>query len=184
MEKDLKIVTVNKKEEEKFLRRKVACFNFEKFSRKEISDLTKKMREIMIKANGIGLAANQIGLDLKVFVAQIQKFDKTGTPRTLRAAEQKFYAIFNPEIVKSSSEKTTLEEGCLSVPNAYGEVSRPEKITLQGFDKNSKKIKIKAWGLLARVFQHEVDHLNGILYVDKCKKLHTIEKSEIQSTKS
>ncbi len=86
----------------------------------------------------------------------------------------KFFAIFNPQIVKFSEEKILMEEGCLSVPGIWGGVERPEKITLVGFDKNGKKLKIKAWGLLARIFQHEIDHLNGILFIDKAKQVYKI----------
>ena len=180
-----KIVTINNKSEEKFLRRKTELFDFSKFSKREVGELIKRMREVMAKANGIGLAANQIGLDFKMFVAQIQKIDREGNSRELSNDQQKFYAIFNPEVVKVSSEKSQMDEGCLSVPGGFfGEVERPEKITLIGFDKNGKKIKIKAWGLLARVFQHEVDHLNGILFIDKCKKMYAIDKSEILNPKS
>jgi len=174
--KELKILTVNKKNEEKFLRQKTADFDFSKFSKKEVNKLTQNMRKVMIAADGIGLAANQIGLDFRLFVAQISKTDRHDNPRSLSPGEYKFYAIFNPEIIKKSSEKSTIDEGCLSVPGGYfGEVERPEKITLVGYDKNGKKIKIKAWGLLARVFQHEVDHLNGTLYIDKAKNLKKIE---------
>ena len=68
-------------------------------------------------------------------------------------------------------EKVGFEEGCLSAPFSYGEVERPEKIILTGYDKNARALKIKAWGILARVFQHEVDHLNGALFIDKAKNL-------------
>ncbi|MEK7062176.1 MAG: peptide deformylase, partial [Patescibacteria group bacterium] len=81
-----------------------------------------------------------------------------------------FYAIFNPEIIKFSKQTEIIEEGCLSVPGVLGEVERPKKIALTGFNKNDQKIKIKAEGLTARVFQHETDHLNGILFIDKIKK--------------
>lgn len=178
MEKELKIITINKKSDEKFLRKKTAAFDFSRFSQKQINELIKAMKRIMIQANGIGLAANQIGLDMRVFVAQIMKLDRHGNQRSLSRAEQKFYAIFNPEIVKSSGEKTVSEEGCLSVPDAYGDVSRAEKITLVGQDKNGRKMKIKAWGLLARVFQHEVDHLNGVLYIDKAKEVKKVESGK------
>ena len=162
------ILTVNNKTDEKFLRLKTAEFDFSKFTRKEINELVKMMREIMIKTDGIGLAANQIGLDFRLFVAQLPKSEKTG--------DKKFYAIFNPEIVKTSGDKELLDEGCLSVPGGYyGEVDRDLKITLEGFDKNNKKLKIKAWGLLARVFQHEIDHLNGKLFIDKAKSIKKIE---------
>lgn len=151
------IWTIDNKSELKLLRKKMADFDFKKYSKKEIRELVKKMREAMKKSNGIGLSANQIGIDLNVFVAQ---------------ADGKFYVVFNPKILKKSEESILMEEGCLSVPEVFGNVSRPEKIILEGFDKNGKKIKIKAWGLLARIFQHEVDHLNGSVFIDKTKDLH------------
>ena len=151
------IWTIDNKSEVKLLRKKMIDFDFKKYSKKEIQELVKKMREAMKKSNGIGLSANQIGLDLNVFVAQ---------------ADGKFYAIFNPKIIKKSEENILMEEGCLSVPEVFGNVSRAEKIWLEGFDKNNKKIKIKAWGLLARIFQHETDHLNGSIFIDKTKDLH------------
>ncbi len=162
----MKIFTINNKKEEKFLRNKAADFDFNKFGKKEISELLRTMREIMTKAQGIGLSANQIGLNLRFFVAQIS--DKS----------LKFYAIFNPEIVKFSKEKIVMEEGCLSVPGVYGLVKRSARITLVGQDENGKKIKIKTFGLLARVFQHEFDHLNGILFIDKAEKLYKIATEE------
>src|SRR3989344_6503059 len=149
--------TNDNKKESKLLRKKAADFDFKNYSKKEISELVQKMKQVMKEASGIGLSANQIGLDLNVFVAQ---------------AENKFYAVFNPELKKISDESIEMEEGCLSVPEVFGPVSRPLKVTLEGLDKNGKKIKIKAWGLLARIFQHEFDHLNGGLFIDKAKELH------------
>jgi len=171
----MKILTINDKKEGKFLRRKTANFDFSKFDKKELNELIKKMRETMTKAIGIGLSANQIGLNLRFFVVQISdkplKRDENNKIILPSTKSMKFYAIFNPEIVKTSKEKIIMEEGCLSVPGIYGLVERPEKITLTGYDKNGKKLKIKAWGLLARVFQHETDHLNGILFIDKAKQI-------------
>lgn len=137
------------------MRRKTAEFDFKKSSPKEIREIIRGMREAMEEANGVGLAANQIGLNMKVFVARV---------------ESKFYAIFNPEIIKTSKETEAALEGCLSVPNTAGEVTRPYQITLKGFDKGGKRLTIKAWGHLARVFQHEVDHLNGKLFIDYVNK--------------
>lgn len=150
-----RILSIEKKKDEEFLRRKTAEFDFKKFAPKEIRELIKKMREAMEKANGIGLAANQIGLDMRVFVAQV---------------EGKFYAVFNPEITKTSKETEVAIEGCLSVPDTMDEVIRSYRITLKGFDKAGKKITIRAWGYLARVFQHELDHLNGKLFIDRLRK--------------
>ena len=151
----MRIWTVKDRKEEKVLRYRTSLFDFKKFKKSEVNDLIRTMKTAMEKAEGIGLSANQIGVDLKVFVAKV---------------ENKFYAIFNPEISKKSSSQIAAEEGCLSIPEIYGEVFRPERITLIGYDKNGKKVKIKAWGILARVFQHEVDHLNGKLFTDHIRK--------------
>ena len=159
------ILVVDDKREEKFLRKKTADFDFKKFNRSDINNLIGKMRKIMREANGIGLSANQIGLDFNLFVAEIPD-PQGGT---------KFYAVFNPKIEKMSDELASAEEGCLSVPGKWGEVPRAARITVSGFDKNGKPAKIKAWGLLARVFQHEIDHLNGKLFLDKAKKVYRAE---------
>lgn len=154
-----KIVTIATKKDEKFLRQKTVHFDFTKYSKKEVRELVQGMRRDMNAAEGIGLSANQIGLDIRVFVA---------------IAENKFYALFNPEIIQESAEKSTMDEGCLSVPGVYGLVERPAKIALKGLDANGKPIKIKAWGLLARIFQHEMDHLNGKLFIDKAKQVERV----------
>ncbi|MBU6500935.1 MAG: peptide deformylase [Patescibacteria group bacterium] len=161
---EYKIVTIENKKDEKFLRHKTQDFDFKKFSSKEINDLVADMRKAMREANGIGLSANQIGLTHKVFVAEVPN-PKGGN---------KFYAVFNPKIEKFGEEKIGFEEGCLSVPLTYGEVERPSKLTLSGYDKKGKPVKIKAWGLLARVFQHEMDHLEGKLFIDRTKKINKI----------
>jgi len=175
MEKTSKIITIGNKNDAKFLRKKTADFDFKGADKKELADLIKDMRKIMHEANGIGLSANQLGLKLRLFVAQISdtpiKRGDDGKFIMPPQGEMKFYAVFNPEIIKFSDKKTEMEEGCLSVPGFYGPVERPEKITLTGLDKNGRKIKIKAEGMLARVFQHETDHLNGILFIDKAKQV-------------
>lgn len=163
------ILTIDAKKEEKFLRKKTADFDFEKFSKKEITELIAHMRRVMQKANGIGLSANQIGLDLKMFVAEIPDTASGGT---------KFYAVFNPAIEKVSEEQTIYEEGCLSIPGKWGDVMRAKSITISGQDKNGKPAKIKAWGLLAHVFQHEMDHLTGKLFIDKAKNVYEASTAE------
>ena len=155
----MKILITDNKKDEKFLRQKTANFDFAKFGKKEIRELVRAMRLIMKDAQGVGLSANQIGLNLNCFVAEVNG---------------KFYSIFNPKLEKASKETITEEEGCLSVPNFFGQVARSEKVFLTGLDASGHKIKIKAWGLLARVFQHEADHLSGKLCVDKAKGLHKI----------
>ena len=161
----MKILTVNNKKEAKFLKRQTSAVDLKSLTRDQIRKLIREMRALMKKADGVGLSANQIGVDRRLFVAQIPAADGSGN---------KFYAVINPEILKRSKEVVILEEGCLSIPDTFGAVARSEKITIAGFDASGKKVKIKAWGLLARVFQHEVDHLSGILFTDKAKDIKKI----------
>ncbi|MDO8516364.1 MAG: peptide deformylase [bacterium] len=162
MEIENKILNVSDKKDNKVLRKKTKPFDLKDFKSEEIKKLVADMRRIMRAANGIGLAANQIGLPWRVFVAEVPSGDG-GT---------KFYAMFNPTLEKTSEEHVFFEEGCLSVPGVYGEVERPERVTLNAFDAKGKPVKIKAWGLLARVFQHEMDHLNGYVFIDRTKQVY------------
>jgi len=167
----MRILTINNKKDEKILRQPTKKIDFKTFPKKELRELIVKLRLVMKKANGVGLSANQIGESLSVFVARLG---------------EKFYVIINPEVIKKSKEVVIFEEGCLSVPGYFGMVERPEKITIVGFDQKGKKIKIKAWGVLARVFQHEIDHLNGIIFIDKAKNLReqkTYERTKIYGIK-
>lgn len=155
----MKLVTIQNKKDEKFLRQVTHSFDFQKYKKSEIRELVKTMRRDMQQYEGIGLSSNQVGLNIKVFVAKV---------------ENKFYSIFNPEIIQTSKGVIGMDEGCLSVPGVFGLVDRPAKITIKGYDQNGKAIKIKAWGLLARVFQHEVDHLHGKLFIDKAKQVERV----------
>ena len=161
-----KILIINNKKEEKFLRKGTEKVDFEKTKRSELSSIILRMRKTMRLARGIGLSANQIGLNLRLFVAEVP--DSEGS--------LKFYAVFNPKLGKVGKEKVALEEGCLSVPDTYGLVERPSRVLLTGFDKNGRPVKIKAWGILARVFQHEIDHLDGKLLIDRTKQIYKAEK--------
>jgi len=134
----------------------------------EISDAIKKLAEemvqIMRQAPGVGLAANQIGEARRVVVMEVEK---------------KLYQWANPEIKKASAKLVEFEEGCLSYPGYVGPVLRPEKIEYQALNiETGKKIKGKAQGLLARVIQHEIDHLDGILYIDRVADKSLLKKSE------
>ena len=159
------ILTNDVKSQDKFLRRKTADFDFETFSKKEIAELIARMRKVMRRANGIGLSANQIGLNLNMFIAEVPD-SQGGT---------KFYAVFNPKLEAVGDDVAVFEEGCVSIPGKWGDVERAARVIVSGFDKNGKPAKIKAWGLLARVFQHECDHLNGKLFIDRAKKVHDVE---------
>ena len=161
----MKIITVENRNNEKFLRKGTADFKFDEFEKRDLRELVQKMKRVMKEANGIGLSANQVGIGKKFFVAQITLYDENGI-----VVREKFYAVFNPKITKESDKTVAMEEGCLSVPGTYGQVLRPEKIVLEGFNQNGGKIKIRASGLLARVLQHEMDHLQGKLFIDKMKE--------------
>ncbi len=160
----MELHTIHTLAHEKILRTKCVPFDFTKYTKKEIREMVTEMRKKMHEWHGIGLAATQIGRTEAFFVAQ--------TPNG------KFYAIFNPKITKTEGKPILMEEGCLSVPGVYGEVPRYEKITLEGQDQNGKPVKIKAWELLAQIFQHETDHLHGTLDIDKMKTTYATPTGE------
>ena len=160
----MELHTIHNEDHKKILRTKCAPFDFTKHSKEEIRAMVKEMRIKMREWHGIGLAATQVGFTESFFVAQ--------------APDGKFHAIFNPVITKTEGRALLMEEGCLSVPGVYGDVPRYEKIVLEGQNQSGKKVKIKAWGLLAQIFQHETDHLHGTLDVDKMKNAYTTPKSD------
>lgn len=160
----MELHTIHIKEQEKILRTTCAPFSFTSMDKKDLREMVREMRKRMHEWHGVGLAATQIGQTQAFFVAQ--------TPNGV------FYAIFNPRITKTEGKPVLMEEGCLSVPGVYGQVSRYERVTLEGFDQNGKPAKIKAWGLLAQIFQHETEHLRGILCTDKMKNSYTVPTSE------
>ena len=128
---------------------------------KEEQQLMDDMLETMYSANGIGLAAIQIGIPKRIIVMDISKDDKIKEPR---------YFV-NPIIKNKDTSKSTYEEGCLSVPNQFAEIDRPKKCDVEYLDYNGEKKILKAEGLLATCIQHEMDHLEGILFIDYLSKL-------------
>lgn len=121
--------------------------------------LAEEMLETMRRANGVGLAAPQVGVRQRFFVVELPADEEEGLPTET-------YIVFNPEIVKSSGEQVGIE-GCLSIPGYVGEVARAAQVTVKGVDEAGRPVRHKAEGYLARVFQHELDHLDGILYTDR-----------------
>jgi len=128
---------------------------------KKEQELMKDMLETMYAANGIGLAAIQVGIPRRIIVMDICKEENKKEPR--------FFV--NPIIKNKDSIKATYEEGCLSVPNQFAEVDRPSKCEVEYLDYNGTKQLLKAEGLLATCIQHEMDHLEGILFIDYLSKL-------------
>jgi len=122
----------------------------------DICRLIDDMAETMYEAPGIGLAANQVGKAVRLLVVDLQRPEY----------EHGLLVLVNPEIVNASGE-TSFEEGCLSVPEYFATVKRAEQVTVCGLDQHGKAIHIEASGLLAVVLQHEIDHLEGKLFVDR-----------------
>ena len=127
----------------------------------EEKQLMRDMLETMYAANGIGLAAIQIGVPKRIIVMDISKDDQEKNP---------MYFV-NPIIKNKDVSRTTYEEGCLSVPNQFAEIDRPSKCEVEYLDYNGEKKILKAEGLLATCIQHEMDHLEGILFIDYLSKL-------------
>lgn len=125
----------------------------------EIKKLSQEMIEVMIKGQGIGLAAPQVG-ELKRIIA-IQ-------------AEKSSVVFINPQVLKKSREHEFLEEGCLSFPGLWLKIKRPKKIEVEALTVDGKKIKIKAQGIFAQILQHEIDHLDGILFIDRISFWHRL----------
>jgi peptide deformylase len=122
-----------------------------------IRNLVREMLQTMYSENGIGLAAPQVGLNKQLLVIDCEPDEPTTEPMVL----------INPEIISYGQELCKIEEGCLSVPGVYLDVIRPEAITVAFKDENGRPQKISASGLLSRCIQHEMDHLNGVMFVDR-----------------
>ena len=123
--------------------------------------LADDMLETMYDAPGIGLAAVQVGIPRRLLVVDCSREDEDQAPMV----------FINPQVVASSDERSTYEEGCLSIPDYYAEVERPMQVTVDYVDRLGKQQQIEADGLLATCLQHEIDHLNGILFIDHISKL-------------
>lgn len=156
---------------EDVLRKKAAPVDsFDEDLRTLIADMVETMRI----APGVGLAAPQIGISKRVIVVEFGSEDDEKLPRQL-------YVVVNPEIESRSDEILTGIEGCLSVPGVVGEVDRSEIVTVRGQDASGKKIRIRAQGWLARIFQHEIDHINGVLYTDRAETLWQPDPDEMET---
>jgi peptide deformylase len=123
--------------------------------------LADDMLETMYDAPGIGLAAIQIGLPLRLLVIDLAREDDEPAP----------HVFINPEILDSGDERSVYEEGCLSIPEYYAEVERPASVRVKYVDRDGREQEMMAEGLMATCLQHEIDHLNGVLFIDHISKL-------------
>ncbi|MER9263180.1 peptide deformylase [Mesorhizobium sp. M0410] len=127
----------------------------------DLRKLAGDMLDTMYDAPGIGLAAIQVGEPLRMLVIDLAKEDETPAP----------HVFINPEILESSDQRSVYEEGCLSIPDYYAEVERPAAVRVKYLDRDGKLQEIEAKGLMATCLQHEIDHLNGVLFIDHISKL-------------
>ncbi len=134
---------------------------------KSIKKLIDEMLETMHSASGVGLAAPQVGMPLRVIVI--------GIP------DEEELALINPQIVRRTGERL-VTEGCLSIPGYFAQVARAELVRAKGIDRTGKEIRLKANDLLAQALEHEIDHLNGVLYVDYLESMDELQPVEPVST--
>lgn len=145
------------------LRRKARkVTKFDKNLQTVIDDMLETMRE----APGVGLAAPQVGVSERVVVVEYAEPVEVEEGEEPVEVEPKLYVLVNPEIVKASPDTVVGIEGCLSVPTLVGEVERANEVRIKGFNRRGQPMKLKADGWLARIFQHEIDHLNGVVFTD------------------
>jgi len=136
---------------------------------KNLHALIDDMIETMRQAPGVGLAAPQVNISERLIVVEYAEEEEEVEDQPEKP--KKLFVMINPEIVKSSAETVMGVEGCLSIPNLVGEVERHAMIQVKGLNRHGKPTKVKAEGWLARIFQHEIDHLNGILFPDRATRV-------------
>ena len=138
---------------------------------KDLQTLIDDMVETMRAAPGVGLAAPQIGVLERVIVVEYGDDEDDEVPK-------KLFTIVNPEIVESSSDLVEGTEACLSIPRIQGDVERHEKLVVKGFNRQGRPVKLKLSGWMARIFQHEIDHLEGVLFTDRASRVWRAKEDE------
>ena len=150
---------------------------------KDLQTLIDDMIETMRDAPGVGLAAPQVDISEQLIVVEYSEDDEDDDDDNEGVEEKpekpkKLYVIINPEITKTSEEKVLGVEGCLSIPGIQGEVERFEAIQVKGLNRFGKPLKLKLNGWMARIFQHEIDHLNGVLFTEIATRLWKFQEEE------
>ena len=146
----------------------------------KIKNILAQMTKALSAAkDGVALAATQIGVPLRVFIV-LKEYTENKTAQELKEIKEKkvkpeIVVFINPKITKISKKKQTVREGCLSVVGMFGAITRAEKVTVEAYNEKGEKFSRGASGLLAQIFQHEMDHLNGILFTDTARNLEKIE---------
>jgi len=158
---------------EKVLREKAQEVPVDKITTKKFQDIIKKLEKVILENDeALAAAAPQVGESWRITVISEWALDPASLPAQAGEkpkSEFKNMVFVNPKIINSSKNKKDFPEGCLSAPNQFGTVKRSEKIKIEAYDKNGKKFQRGTSGLLSQTLQHEIDHLNGILFIDKAK---------------
>jgi peptide deformylase len=152
--------------------RKVAMVSAE--TRRLLEDMVETMRA----APGVGLAATQVGVGQRVIVVEYADEPDEKPPEGAPPPKPVLFTLINPEITRTSRQKVSGIEACLSVPGFAGEVERHWEVVVKGFNAKGSPVRIRAKGWLARIFQHEIDHINGILFVDRAGKVWEVRSEE------
>lgn len=164
------------------LRLKAREITKEEFGSKRLMNVITKMQQALFEQeDGVAIAGPQIGENLRIFVVSRRIFELDGK---IKDKNQKDLIFINPKIINLSKSKKIMEEGCLSIRWLYGKVERAEKVKIEAFDENGKKISFGGSGLMAQVFQHEIDHLEGVLFIDKASDLKDIPPEPLDLTKN
>ena len=147
---------------------------------RKVTDATRQLIDDMVEtmrlAPGVGLAAPQVGVSQRVIVVEYTEPEDEGEEN---ARPPKLYAVVNPEIVRRSPEMVSGTEGCLSIPGYLGTLDRHAWVSVKGLNRHGQPFRLKAQGWLARIFQHEIDHVNGILYIDRATEVWRPEPEEV-----
>lgn len=174
--------------ENKILRKVAKEVPIEKIKSRKVETIIRRMQKALEgQEDGVAIAAPQIGENLRIFVLSKKIFEIMDEEKMKSASkrqkldiaqkdpkEYKDLIFVNPEIIKTSKKKTVLEEGCLSVRWLYGKVQRSEKTLVKAYDENGRPFTMGGSGLLSQAFQHEIDHLDGILFIDKATDLKEV----------
>ena len=144
-----------------------------------IDDMIDTMRD----APGVGLAAPQVGISERLIVVEYAEQPEEKEGEEYKEVKPKLYVMINPEIVKTSEETLMGVEGCLSIPGLVGEVERFSEIQIKGLNRRGQPMKVKAKGWLARIFQHEIDHINGVVFTQRATKVWKPETQEEEEDK-
>ena len=172
---------------DKILRESAKEISLAEIKSAKIKKILAQMTDALsVAKDGVALAAPQIGIPLRIFIV-LKEYTENKTAQELKEIQEKktpkqnkpeIVVFINPKITKISKKKQAVKEGCLSVTGIFGTVSRAEKVTLEAYNEKGEKFSRGASGLLAQIFQHEMDHLNGILFTDTAYNLEKLENTK------